>query len=508
MSNSTTFTDAVTPIKAAWLNDVNTDVYRTATKVADYVNPATATPAQTTAGINSAIAAAKAGNKMLWFEPGATYITTSTIELLGSSGQVGLSYFGNGCTIYRSTGAGVVLSADAGGSGSRCDNITIRDFKVRGNALSTYGFLTRGLARSDVSNIRAIDVATAGHLIQFSVCTKYSGLKMSNNIDTPTLAAATGLVVDDDGSGNYTADCIFENIVMEGTSAISGVGIDIIHAGLYTRFVNGTCEGLTMGMHHRSTANDVIVEGMDFEANSTYDILIEGQGFLWEDCNSTSASSSNTVSVSSTAKNTTFRGGYARWISLDPSSVGTRFIGCKVSDVASIGITGATSFSAPSTSIYQSYGVIKVDTNYNLTSYFTDNYAPQGTWTPSIISAGGGTQGTVTKAVGTYNKVGRLCYIQGQLIIAKGTLGAGAISVSGFPFNSRNVTDDLQYLNLGEWSSVNLGAGYTHLSLRFTPNSNTATFIKSGLSVVSAVVNLADFPDPMIFMFSGVYETV
>jgi hypothetical protein len=97
--------------------------------------------------------------------------------------------------------------------------------------------------------------------------------------------------------------------------------------------------------------------------------------------------------------------------------------------------------------------------------------------------------------------------VQGAVSIAKGTLGAGALRVTGLPFTSRNVSNDYQYLPVGEWTNFTLGAGYTHLTLRIPPGSTSADLIKSGTSVTSAVVNVADVPDPAVFFFSGGFET-
>ena len=124
----------------------------------------------------------------------------------------------------------------------------------------------------------------------------------------------------------------------------------------------------------------------------------------------------------------------------------------------------------------------------------------------SFVTAGGGVQGAITNADGHYSVIGKHCYVHGFMSIAKGTLGAGAVSVIGFPFGSSNQTNYLQYIPVGEFENIALGAGYTQLFLRIAPNSTVGTLIKTGDSVVSAFVNVADFPATMGLRFSGMYE--
>lgn len=472
-------------------------------KVASYCDPTSDTPSQVAAALANAITDTKSGGKVLEFDPGAVYITNAELAFGGAASAGPLRIWGNGAQIYRSSGAGPVVSIDSGGSLSIYD-CELFDLRVRGNAASTYGLYTRGLQSSVVEKIRVVDVATAGFKVDWSVCTKFKDLLMSVNCDTFAVIAQKGLIVDRAAVGLYTAASTFENCKFEGSGAISDVGIELVYADLSNVFRGGTCEGMVRGFRALSTSGRNIITEMDFESNSDYDILIQGNGLTLKDVNASSAGATGTVIVDSTAQNTTFDGQFYRWVMVHDSSKGTRFKpGTKVSNA--IGITNQSG-GALAAGVAHLSGVVKVDGSLNYVGYYQDGFAGALTWTPGFASAGGGAQGAVTAAVGTHGLTGRLCHVQGFMSIAKGTLGAGAISVTGFPLPARNVANAYQYIPVAEWSNINLGAGYTHLTLRIAPGGQVGTLLKSGTSVASAVVNLADFPDPMVLNFAGSYE--
>jgi len=356
---STTFIDG-TVVEAAWLNDVNTRVYRDKLYVADYVNPATATPANTTLGIQTAIAAAIAADKDLHFESGATYTTDGTIAFLGSTYK-GMGFYGNGCMIYMATGSGPVATLSSGANTSRTENNVFRDFVLKGNASATYGLDCLGLGRSLVENIRVIDVATAGFRTRWSVLSNFKNLIVSNNVDTFTVNPQYGIHITQSDVGFYTAACVFENLIMEAPITDTGVNLDV---GGFNLFLGGSCEGIPRGAVVRNGSNTNMFECMDFEGNSVYDVEIFGQRNSFNGCNFTSAGSSGTVFVQSSAVGTRFTSGFLRLVNLDASSTSTRFYGVPFSDNVSLGIQG--------TGPYQSYGCYKVDTNGFQTSLVTD----------------------------------------------------------------------------------------------------------------------------------------
>lgn len=73
--------------------------------------------------------------------------------------------------------------------------------------------------------------------------------------------------------------------------------------------------------------------------------------------------------------------------------------------------------------------------NASASANVLDDYE-EGTWTPTVTSAGGGTP-TYTTQSGSYVKVGKKVTITGTVTLAtKGTLAAGAASIASLPFTN------------------------------------------------------------------------
>lgn len=99
--------------------------------------------------------------------------------------------------------------------------------------------------------------------------------------------------------------------------------------------------------------------------------------------------------------------------------------------------TGSQVFKGPLDISATTSGQIKFPASQNASSNANtlDDYE-EGTWTPIIASAGGGTA-TYTGQSGSYTKIGREVTVHFNLTMAtKGTLGAGPTSVGGLPFAS------------------------------------------------------------------------
>lgn len=508
----TTFVNKQTVVVADWMNDANAVVYRAQSaisgstnrtalsKLADFVSVKDFGAvgdgiADDSAALAAAIAHEQASKKGLMF-PGGTYLVTSTLAFLGGA-YSDLTFWANGKVTIHSTASGVVASLDSGGVSARADNISLLgDWVFTGNASTTYALFCRGLISSKVE-ARAVNCATAAFLVHWGVLTDYT-LTCSTNIDTFTTSPQYGLILNESTAGNYPADCSFD-CRFEG--APTNTGIAYLKGGLGNRFT-GTCEAVPAGFTQDALAGDAIIFGMDFEANSQYDVSVSGTGLSLIGVNSASAGSQPNISVTATAAQVHFTDcPFLRQVDVDAAAVGVSFSQCGFSDNVSLGITGAGSVKV--------FGCYKVNTSGVWTANYTERIGVSGTWTPSFVSSGGGAQGAVTTAVGTYNAISsKMCYVQASMTIAKGTLAAGNLSVAGLPFQARNTANDVQYLPAGEWSMVTLGAGYTSLSLAIAVNGTTATLVKSGTGVAGAPITIADFPDPIILRFSGIYETV
>lgn len=80
-----------------------------------------------------------------------------------------------------------------------------------------------------------------------------------------------------------------------------------------------------------------------------------------------------------------------------------------------------------------------------------DDYE-EGTWTPAITSAGGGAA-TYSVQVGRYVKIGKLVRVNGRVTLAtKGTLAAGAVTITGLPFASDSTTNADAAAIIGQYS--------------------------------------------------------
>lgn len=425
--------------------------------------------------------------------PGGTYIVSKTLAFLDAALR-DLSFVALGKVIIKCTGAGPVATLDSSTPTSRSDNISlIGDWVFQGNAASTYGVYVRGSVKSNL-RARVVDVAGPAFRVEWGVLSNYD-FTCSSDTDTFLVTPTKCLEVDQSSAGLYTADCVF-NCRFE---ICSNVAIDYIHGGLGNKFM-GTCEGVPRGFIQQSTASDAILDRMDFESNTVFDIQAAGRGLTCFGMNSSSPVAAPNIQILSTAAQTKFTDCiYLRQVDVDVAALGVSFSQCALADNASLGITGTGKGNV------KIFGCYKVDNSSNISSLYVDQVGASGTWIPAF-STGTGAQGTVTTAVGTYCVIGKLCFVQATMSIAKGTLGAGVLSVTGLPFASRNVANDFQYLHAGEWDNVALGAGYTALVLRIQPGLQTADFIKSGVGVVSASSVLAEYPANITMRFSGVYE--
>lgn len=391
-------------------------------------------------------------------------------------------------TILTHTGTGKALQIDAGLVGSGMFAFELRGNPlVIGNSNTTDGIFIRAMHHSSIK-ARAINCVT-GFRINFGVCTKYY-LTSSVNENSFSITPTAGLITDQRGAGEAVQDCEFY-VIMEG---INGWGVELNNTnGCEFR---GTSEANVGGIVQLGTCARNSFVGMDMESNSLTDLYDYSENATYLDCLSLSLGSGNNAELIS-ARGAKFIGGYWRTVNLQTTSADTIFISVATSDNASLGFKGAGT--------YKTINSVKQNVLGSTTVRIPDNLGESGTWTPSFAASGGGTQGTITFAVGTYFTIGKLCYVQGLLSIAKGSL-TGAVSITGLPFVSRNTTNDYQYIQMSEWDNLALGTGENSLAMRIGPASKVGTLIQSGTSVPAITVDVSAFPDPMGIRFSGVYE--
>ena len=392
-------------------------------------------------------------------------------------------------TTLTHTGAGQGLKIDAGTSGQGIFNFELRGNPlVVGNVDTTDAVYIRAMHHSKIT-ARAKDCVTAFR-VNFGVCTRYD-LTCSVNEGAFAITPTAGLVTDERGAGEQVQDCDFY-VIMEG---INGTGMELNNTNGCE--FKGTNEACTTGITHASTCARNRFIGMDMESNTVRDLQDYSENATYMDCLALSTGSDDNAQLV-TSRGGKFIGGFWRTVNCQATSSDTLFIGVSTSDNASLGFKGPGS--------YKAINCVKQNIGGAVTSNVPDLVGESGTWTPGFASAAGGSQGAGT-AVGTYFRIGKLCYVQGVMSLAKGSLAEGAVSITGLPFASRDTANDYQYIQMAEWDNVALGAGENGLVMRIAPNSTVGTLLQSGTSVPSANVNVSAFPDPMGIRFSGVYET-
>lgn len=426
-------------------------------RMANYCDPTSDTPTQVRTAILNAIADAKAGGKALEFTPGAIYTVDGAIEFLGGAGIVGLRIWGNGATIFRSSGAGPVVSWDTGADGDRGDAHEFYDFILKGNAASTNGLYSRGMVRSRVGNIRVVDVAAEAFKFAFSVLNEYRNLISSDNVDTFTVTPTTGILLCSAGLFASSANT-FINPAIE--APLSNVGLDLNDADM-TLILGGSFEGIPRGAVVRNGSRLSVFQSVDFEANSVYDVEVFGQDTSFRDCNMSSAGSSGTAFVQSTAINTKWDSGFLRTVAIDASSLDSSFDNVQLSDAGGLGFTGAGTS-------YRTRNVSLVDINLLPTSRIPDRQGPVGTYTGTLT-------GCTTSPTGTidYRVDGDVVTLNIPSII--GTSNSTACTITGMPAAIRPTAQRSDIGTVSENSVGSLGRYVIETSGVLTLNVNAST---------------------------------
>jgi hypothetical protein len=133
-----------------------------------------------------------------------------------------------------------------------------------------------------------------------------------------------------------------------------------------------------------------------------------------------------------------------------------------------------------------------------------DDYE-EGTFTPTITSAGGGA-GTYGTQVAGYVKIGRKVSVSGRVVLAtKGTLAAGAVSISGLPFAALNTAN--LYFAATSPSWVQLATTAVNVTGFISPGGSAIelTLIPSATASPSAMV-IADLNATGGFVFAAEYQ--
>ena len=113
----------------------------------------------------------------------------------------------------------------------------------------------------------------------------------------------------------------------------------------------------------------------------------------------------------------------------------------------------------------------------------------KGTWTPTLVSSGATFQYSVQSAV--YTKVGDVVHFNMYIQLDGGgnSFTSNIVTLSGFPFTSRNSTGALsRHFIHGRYLNVS-GSGYTYAFLGLNNNASVANLVEGGDNVPLANLN-------------------
>lgn len=134
---------------------------------------------------------------------------------------------------------------------------------------------------------------------------------------------------------------------------------------------------------------------------------------------------------------------------------------------------------------------------------WADGISDNRPWVPVVNSSGGGAQGA-SASFGRLVKQGKLVFVVAQISVAKGTLAAGTISISGMPFiaDSSWLSADFQGIPITKWSGITLGANFTSLAAYISGATISIRKLHAA-GAGTALLTVAECADPIEFTIQG-----
>lgn len=360
---------------------------------------------------------------------GASYVLNASDGI--NFAREGLRIVGGGSTL-RFVGRGRAFVLDHGGAdGQYLEAMMVEDLTIVGGPGITDGFYSRGVVRSSFRNIEVRTVSGKAFHLRHAVSNHYDGLKYSPPSAAP-VKATHGLYADSNGAGNFTANCVFTNTVMED---FPGIGCQLADSsGLV--FTGGTFEGCETGLVIAPPSDNNLFIQLWAEANRTSDVIVSGNGNGFIGGKFISAGMAPNVRILDNAHGTWFSGGYSRSIHIAQGAKGTSFmqVGVDENRSGTIGFQGDGAFTR--------IGCTKVDATNTVVGQYDDRLGSIGTlgnsgqWRPILRSTRGliSTQADLTR--GSYQKLGNLVFAQCFLYVAGTQAADGELFVDGLPFVS------------------------------------------------------------------------
>lgn len=162
-----------------------------------------------------------------------------------------------------------------------------------------------------------------------------------------------------------------------------------------------------------------------------------------------------------------------------------------------IGVGGATASASGSGVSFPATQSASTDANT------LDDYE-EGTFTPTLVSTGGGTP-TYSHQIGTYTKIGNRCLFTARIALsALGTLAAGTLTVAGLPFTSEgtaNRTDACAF------RGFNLGAAATTSLIAVIGSSTTVVNLAKYAAGTETSLPQSDLTATTVISLTGLYQT-
>ena len=228
----------------------------------------------------------------------------------------------------------------------------IENFIIEGNSSTTVGFGIYGYVRGSIRNIEVKNVSRDAFLLAGCVSVLFESLKFSGA--KQDFRPEYGIRMIGHKSIDYTSNCTFINTIIE---AYPKIGVNLINASGCI-FTGGTFESCGTGLIISNACRLNTFENVWFEDNSVKDVEIAGTSNLFKNCNFQSSGSEGTVIITA-GKNTTFVGGYLRFVQNKNATSNTLFLGCALNEniTGTLGIRGHQDYKSMGTVYVNDKGV-------------------------------------------------------------------------------------------------------------------------------------------------------
>lgn len=432
--------------------------------------------------------------------PGGAYKSTQTLAW----GFATLQVTAIGKVTITFTNVGQCITIDGGAGGGGIHAVQVKGYiKVIGNGSTTDAWFVRACHRS-LLQLTAADCGCAVR-INWCVTTTFQVLCSINESGSfPFQTPQAGIICDQRGAGETTANCLFLKPCLEGITAGNGVGIDCQHT-LACTFGPGTSEGNKIGWRQVSqTPQDNysnLIYGMDFESNSANDVLAAGGGSLTlMGCNLQSSTSNPNLDIF--IDNVTVVGGYCRNAQVESAATNAVFIG----------VQGSNAFTFPSGTgtLFDTIGCQVSNSTRTVTAQVPDQIGKNGTYAPTLV--GGTTPGTQTYAangqIGQYKQIGAAGngYVKFTVFVnlASNSGGTGTASIS-LPVAARSGTNLFQTVVIGDYGGITLGAAGRTLALRINPGGSVGQLLETDTGSVNNFIAIGAVSGTANIVVSGEY---